>query len=232
MHNFLLIPGVYYSIFNKNDNALSHLYNSGQILGHEEELVLLRLGAQRLLLLDQQHSDIAYYVDKNYSTVQGDAMVSDVSGLVLGIKTADCVCVLLSTLDGKAIAAAHVGWRGAASNLLYNTIELIKKISTDQVCAFISPSIRQASYAVDQRFYDNFLAIKANSKEFFLHQNQRLFFDLPGFVKRELTELGVDFILDSNMDTYNSDDYFSFRFSAHCGLEEKRRNLFCIVKQS
>lgn len=231
MHISLLTPGIYYDIFNKNDNDLTHLYYSQQDYLQNQNIVLSKLGGSRLLLLDQRHSDVAHYVDENYSTLIGDAMVSDVPGVVLGIKTADCVGVLLCSKDAKVIGAAHVGWRGGASNLLYNTLNLMKKFSTDRICAFISPSIRQASYQVDQKFCDDFLAAKPEGREFFLYQSQKLFFDLPGFVKYELKLLGVDFILDAQIDTYNSPDYFSFRFAAHMGFEEKRRNLSCIIKR-
>ncbi len=230
MHISLLTPGVYCNIFNKNDNDLTHLYYSQQDCLQNQDVVLSKLGGSRLLLLDQRHSDVAHYVDKNYSALIGDAMVSDAAGLVLGIKTADCVGVLLSSKDAKVIGAAHLGWRGAASDLLYNALNLIRKLSTDRICAFISPSIRQVSYQVDQKFCDDFLAVKPEGREFFLYQSQKLFFDLPGFVKHELKLLGVDFILDSQIDTYNSPDYFSFRFAAHMGFEEKRRNLSCIMK--
>lgn len=43
---------------------------------------------------------------------EADAHVTDEPWEVVAVRTADCVPVLLSTADGKLVAALHAGWRG------------------------------------------------------------------------------------------------------------------------
>ena len=50
------------------------------------------------------------------STLEGDGSCTSRKRLALVIKTADCQPILLTDLQGSAIAALHVGWRGNALN--------------------------------------------------------------------------------------------------------------------
>lgn len=47
---------------------------------------------------------------------QADAAVTSQRGVACTIMVADCLPVLLSTLDGSVVAAAHAGWRGLAGS--------------------------------------------------------------------------------------------------------------------
>src|ERR1041385_798492 len=46
-------------------------------------------------------------------TVFCDVIVSNANGVLAGIKTADCVPILLGDPGTRAFAAGHAGWRGA-----------------------------------------------------------------------------------------------------------------------
>jgi YfiH family protein len=218
-----------YKVFDKYSTELTHLY-SPDINPEDQKIILKEMNAEKLAILTQKHSDIVCYVDENYARADGDAMVTDKPNIALGIQTADCVCVLLASSDQKVIGAAHLGWKGAASNLLDNTIKLMREFSQNEIMGFIAPCIRQSSYEVDQGFFDNFIASKPSSLNYFESKDNKLYFNLPGFVTCELNERGVFNVEDSNIGTYGSDRYFSFRFSKHQGLDEKRRILSCIVK--
>lgn len=51
-----------------------------------------------------------------------DAMITNLRGLAIGVRTADCIPVLLYDPVKKAAAAVHSGWRGTAAKILYNVI--------------------------------------------------------------------------------------------------------------
>jgi YfiH family protein len=51
-----------------------------------------------------------------------DAMITNLRGLAIGVRTADCIPVLLYDPVKKAAAAVHRGWRGTAAKILYNVI--------------------------------------------------------------------------------------------------------------
>src|SRR5689334_4513400 len=49
-----------------------------------------------------------------------DALVSRTPGILLGVKTADCVPILLGDAKTGAFAAVHAGWRGTSSTIVVN----------------------------------------------------------------------------------------------------------------
>jgi copper oxidase (laccase) domain-containing protein len=48
----------------------------------------------------------------------GDAVITDLKGIAIGVKTADCVPILLYDRSKNLIAAVHSGWRGTSKNML------------------------------------------------------------------------------------------------------------------
>jgi len=89
--------------------------------------------------------------------VEGDAAVTGLRGIVLGIQTADCVPVLIADLRGTAVAAIHAGWRGTASRIVESTVgKLRKKFSFDprDLIAAVGPHIGICCYEVGQDVVD------------------------------------------------------------------------------
>lgn len=52
-----------------------------------------------------------------------DALISQTPNVLLGVKTADCVPVLLGDPVTRAFAAVHAGWRGTSSSIVKQAIE-------------------------------------------------------------------------------------------------------------
>ena len=55
-------------------------------------------------------------------TTQADAIITNRSGWLLGVKLADCCGVVIYDQAHHAIAAVHSGWRGTAQNIVAATI--------------------------------------------------------------------------------------------------------------
>jgi hypothetical protein len=70
---------------------------------------------------------------------RADAIVSDLDGILLGIKTADCVPILLADAKSHCFAAVHAGWRGTLQKIAMRTLEIMSKTYgsdvSDIVCA-------------------------------------------------------------------------------------------------
>ncbi len=49
---------------------------------------------------------------------RADASVSTVPGLACAVLVADCLPLLLASRDGRAVGAAHAGWRGLAAGVI------------------------------------------------------------------------------------------------------------------
>jgi len=82
---------------------------------------------------------------------QGDAVVSDTPELWVGIRTADCVPILIGDPAAKMVAAVHAGWRGTAANIAGLTVQelahLCGAVPEDLVVA-IGPGIGQCCFEV------------------------------------------------------------------------------------
>lgn len=71
---------------------------------------------------------------------------------VVGIRTADCVPVLLRDPDSGAVAAVHAGWRGIVARIPANGVALIiSRFGADpeKMIAAIGPAIDACCYEVD-----------------------------------------------------------------------------------
>jgi YfiH family protein len=78
----------------------------------------------RPLFLKQIHSDIIHFIDDPpRRTLWGDAMITRLPGLLLVIKTADCLPVLLVDAETRVVAAVHGGWKGLSLKVLEKTVE-------------------------------------------------------------------------------------------------------------
>src|SRR2546427_7566971 len=89
--------------------------------------------------------------------VEGDAAVTGLRGIVLGIQTADCVPILIADSRGTVVAAIHAGWRGTASRIVESTVgRLGEKFSLDSkdLIASIGPHVGVCCYEVGQDVVD------------------------------------------------------------------------------
>jgi len=72
----------------------------------------------------QIHSDVALVADGQRACVgQGDALIVSEPGNVVGIRTADCIPILLADRAHRVVAAVHAGWRGTVANVAGKTVQ-------------------------------------------------------------------------------------------------------------
>lgn len=153
-----------------------------------------------------------------------DAFVTDKPGIAIGVRTADCVPVLLFDGKKKAIAAIHAGWKGTVQRITQKTVVFLQqKYGTDpaDIKAVIGPSISPDSFQVGEEVV-----------RFFKEQGfplDRIWFfnegvgDSPMFHGHHidlwkanawlLEQSGVDIshILFAGIDTYTDPSFFSAR---------------------
>jgi YfiH family protein len=84
-------------------------------------------------------------------TVYCDALTTRAPRILLGVKTADCVPLLLADARQGACAAVHAGWRGTLSSIIARTLErMTAEFGTQagDVSAAIGPAARACCYEV------------------------------------------------------------------------------------
>lgn len=99
----------------------------------------------------QEHSNIVKSLNSDLSPAVADAVITDRRDLLLGVKTADCVPMLLFDRRNSAIGAVHAGWRGTAGGILNKTVESMAgkyKTRPEDLMLAIGPSIKWCCYEV------------------------------------------------------------------------------------
>lgn len=142
-----------------------------------------------LAILHQTHSAIVYCVspgagnaslkyqlagnpvpDADPQPRSGDALIASHSGILLGIRVADCVPVLLVDRERRAVAVVHAGWRGALNRIAEKTAgEMCRMFNSrpQHLLAAIGPSIRMCCYEVGPEVVDDFCGAFPEGEEFF-----------------------------------------------------------------
>jgi hypothetical protein len=93
-------------------------------IGENQRRFAAALGAAPVWL-DQVHgADVVRLTGAPPTGVhpRADASVTTVPGLACAVLVADCLPVLLCDARGRAVGAAHAGWRGLAAGVLENTV--------------------------------------------------------------------------------------------------------------
>ena len=87
-----------------------------------------------------------------------DALVAKLSGIVIGVNTADCVPIVLVDDRAGVIAVAHAGWRGTAGRIVKNVVDEMCRLGarTNDIQAAMGPSICQDCFEVGDEVVDAF----------------------------------------------------------------------------
>lgn len=88
-----------------------------------------------------------------------DALVTNIPGVAISVRTADCIPVLLFDPVNKAIAAVHDGWRGTVHHLSQKVIDFMHErygTNASDLMAVIGPGIGPVSFQVGQEVVDAF----------------------------------------------------------------------------
>lgn len=88
---------------------------------------------------------------------EADGFYTERPGILLTVFTADCLPLVFSRRDGRAIAVLHAGWRGLIDGIIE---QLAKRINltdaTENWVASIGPAAGDCCYQVSQELVDEF----------------------------------------------------------------------------
>ena len=85
-----------------------------------------------------------------------DGFVTAERGLLLTVKTADCVPILLCDEGAGVIAAVHAGWRGTVAGIACEAVKAMTALgaSPSRIVAAIGPCIHRECYEEDAPFLE------------------------------------------------------------------------------
>lgn len=88
-----------------------------------------------------------------------DSLVSDLDNILVGVKTADCVPILIADPQNRAFAAVHAGWRGTLQAIVAKTVDKLREnygSSSLDLIAAIGPCASNQRYEVGADVVDAF----------------------------------------------------------------------------
>ncbi len=147
---------------------------------------------------------------------QTDSLISAEPGTCLVLRFADCLPLMLYDPVRQAIALIHAGWRGLVAGVVGNTVLRLQHAFACRprdLVAGLGPTIGPCCYQVGPELILEVRRVLDEAGQFLLPQSSgTLHFDLPGAVRWELRQAGVQQIEDSGMCTAcNTDEFFSHR---------------------
>lgn len=169
----------------------------------------------------QVHGDTIKVVrdaaDADDTNERADAVISDLDGMLAGVKTADCVPVLIADPVSGAYAAVHAGWRGTASSIVSKAVRKMSDIYGSQpkdMIAAIGPAATCRNYEIGQDVIDAFSGFEDSGRYFTSTRPGHALVDLIAANHDQLTDAGVDMkkIFISPFCTITHTDlFFSYR---------------------
>ena len=196
----------------------------------------INCSSKNLILLNQIHSSKFYFINKNYKfkkkKLNGDALITNVKKIALGVIVADCVPVLIYDKNLKIISAIHAGWKSVYKEIIKKVVKfLIKKGSnTKNLVAVIGPSISEKSYEVQKDFKSKFLKKDKQSKFFFKIRKNKTYFGLNKYVYYHLKKLGIKNLEIIKKNTFDpKNNFFSARRSIQNKENDYGRNISVIM---
>ena len=147
-----------------------------------------------------------------------DAIVSNAAQVLAGVKTADCVPLLLGDPQTRSFAAVHAGWRGTFAGIAFYAIERLMKaygVKPEDLQVAIGPAAAVCCYEVGAEVIDGFRERFAYAEELLVAtRDGHARIDLLRANQTQLTAAGVPAtqIYTAPLCTMNRTDlFFSYR---------------------
>ena len=134
----------------------------------------------------QKHTDKVIKLTSVHQPQEvGDSVITSLKNVEIGVKTADCVPIVL--VGERWIGVIHAGWKGLYKGIIPKTIEALYNEGEKQVSAFVFPSAKACCYEVGEEFKKLF-------KRHLIERNNKLFFDPQEEAITQLRENKVEIV--------------------------------------
>lgn len=182
-------------------NLAGYDEDSAENIAENRRRFMVALGSEAVLASCWQiHSADVRVVQTVADAADGDhkmdAIVSNVRGVILGVKTADCVPVLIGDPKTNSFAAIHAGWRGTVDSIVLNAIAKLKEhygADPADFVAAIGPAAGCENYEIGQDVIDAFAEKHPGSEHLFEPTKEgHALIDLHTANHEQLTGAGID----------------------------------------
>ena len=128
------------------------------------------------------------------AVLEGDGLITDVPGVLLGVGTADCVPVLVVDIEKRVVGAFHAGWRGTVARIVEHGVAKMREkygSRVEDLSAAVGPSIGACCYSVGQEVRSEFWGKFRYAKELFGVDAGTMRLNLWEANRRQLLDAGI-----------------------------------------
>lgn len=153
------------------ESVAQHLFTSKQLKlptaeGWAAAAVSVGGTAEQLRRVKQVHGNAVRVLsrgtpqdDDAEARPDGDAVVSNIPGLILAVLVADCVPIIVADRDSGAAGAIHAGWRGTCARVGPAAVEQMRRhfgTEPSDLTVAIGPSVGPEHYEVGEQLIEAF----------------------------------------------------------------------------
>ena len=144
-----------------------------------------------------------------------DALMTDESGICIGVSTADCIPMIIYDARHHAVSVVHAGWRGTVARIVEKVVKAMAVTyhsKPEDLECIIGPGISLDAFEVGMEVYEQFRQAGFEMSSRFVRGKWHI--DLKECNRQQLVSLGVkpEAITVSPICTYNENkDFFSAR---------------------
>ena len=156
----------------------------------EQLLTVTQVHGTDILELDAPNQDVTHF-----ARLECDAVITNQTGIMIGVGIADCVPLLLLDQKRRVVAAIHAGWKGVASGIARKGVAAMSSdfgCCPEHIIAAIGPAIGPCCYEVDMPVKSAFtsdMSVWNRSATEISKGKWKL--DLPAAVRLQLIESGL-----------------------------------------
>lgn len=204
--------------FHVND-SITNVKNNHKALAKE-----LSYNNAALIHMQQIHSSDVHIVQDsdNFTNPHTcDALVTNKRSIPLMVMVADCSPTLFYEQVNHVIAVAHAGRQGAFKNIMYNTIDTMRKefhSLVENIYISIGPSIGVCCYEVGQEIYEE--AKQLNLQDSLQRRDDRYYLNIREILKKQLLDAGIqeeNIEISTECTCCLKEKYYSYRAKANTG---------------
>jgi purine-nucleoside/S-methyl-5'-thioadenosine phosphorylase / adenosine deaminase len=206
--------------------SLNFGYGVGDERAHVEEnfrraAQVLGVGAEAVLVLSQVHGNHVVRVEPGQRRAEllareGDALIAVAGDIACGVRTADCVPILLADPDSGGVAAVHAGWRGAVQRIVEQAASELERLGArrNRLLAAIGPHIARAAFEVGEDVAAELQRSSHATSAIEARPGSRPHADLRRIITAQLQEAGLELRAIDQVEgctVEEADRFFSYR---------------------
>jgi YfiH family protein len=167
-----------------------------------------------VVLVRQVHGNAVHVVDQAWLDARhaeppdADGMVTDLAGVALLVRAADCVPVLLADVGAGVVGAAHAGRLGLVAGIVPATVAGMRRLGASRVVAWVGPHVCGRCYEVPATMRSEVAAVVPETFAETSWGTPAL--DVGAGVVAQLRGEDVE-VVDASRCTVEDDDLFSHR---------------------